>query len=74
MDDQAHLLADFTAEQNINYLDLTSYFQEEAGAGAELYYPFDTHWNQSGHDLVAQTIAGHIEAMDIASGRTEPGH
>jgi hypothetical protein len=63
MDDQAHLLADFAAEQNITYLDLTSTFQEEAGAGAELYYPFDTHWNQRGHSLAAQTIAKYIEDM-----------
>ncbi len=61
MDDQAHLLADFAAEQNINYLDLTSHFQEEAAVGVELYYPFDTHWNQSGHDLAAQIIARYIE-------------
>ena len=60
MDDQAHLLADFAAEQNIVFLDLTPYFQEEAGAGAELYYPFDTHWNQRGHNLAAQTIAKYI--------------
>jgi hypothetical protein len=60
MDDQAHLLADFAAEQNIVYLDLTPYFQEEAGTGAELYYPFDTHWNQRGHSLAAQTIAKYI--------------
>ncbi|MCI0731148.1 MAG: hypothetical protein L0332_31095 [Chloroflexi bacterium] len=61
MDDQAHLLADFAAEHNMLYLDLTSTFQEEAGAGAELYYPFDTHWNQRGHDLAAQTMVQYIE-------------
>ena len=32
MDDQASLLADFAAENNIHFLDLTSTFQEEAGA------------------------------------------
>jgi len=61
MDAQAHLLADFSAQQDINYLDLTSTFQKEAGAGAELYYLYDTHWNQSGHDLAAQMIAKYIE-------------
>ncbi len=61
MDAQANLLADFAAEQNIDYFDLTPIFQEEAGGGAELYYPFDTHWNQRGHDLAAQTIAEYIE-------------
>jgi hypothetical protein len=63
LDDQARLLADFAAEHNIAYLDLRPYFQEEAGTGAELYYPFDTHWNQHGHNLAAQTIAKYIEDM-----------
>jgi len=63
MDDQARLLADFAAEHNIRYLDLTPTFQEEAGAGAELYYPFDTHWNQLGHDLAAETINEYIKEM-----------
>jgi len=65
MDDQVNLWADFAAGQNIFFLDLTSTFQEEAGIGAELYYPFDTHWNQSGHDLAAQTIAQYIENISM---------
>lgn len=61
LNDQAHLLADFAAEENISFLDLTSAFQQEAGTGTELYYPYDTHWNQRGHDLAAQTIATFIQ-------------
>ena len=63
MDDQAILLADFAAEQHIRFLDLTPIFQEEAGAGAELYYSFDTHWNQLGHDLAAETINLYIKGI-----------
>ena len=63
MDDQGNLLADFAAEHNIPYLDLTPIFQEEAGTGAALYYPFDTHWNQFGHDLAAKSINKYIEEM-----------
>jgi hypothetical protein len=63
MDDQSHLLADFAAEHKILYLDLTSTFQAEAGTGAELYYSFDTHWNQAGHDLAAETIDKYIEEI-----------
>jgi len=72
LDDQAHLLADFAAGQDIDYLDLTSTFQEEAGAGAELYYPFDTHWNQRGHNLAAQTIAKYIEDLLTVTASTRP--
>jgi hypothetical protein len=63
IDVQADLLAGFAAEHKIAYLDLTSAFQEAAGTGAELYYPYDTHWNQSGHDLAAQTIAQCLEGI-----------
>ena len=61
MDDQARLLADFAVENQIHFLDLTPIFQAEAGTGAELYYPFDTHWNQLGHDLAASAISKYLE-------------
>jgi hypothetical protein len=67
MDDQARLLADFAGEQGFLYLDLTSTFQDEAGTGEELYYPFDTHWNQQGHDLAARTIASYMQSIAIAT-------
>jgi len=63
MHDQARLMAEFAAENHIRFLDLTPIFQEEAGLGAELYYPLDTHWNQFGHDLAAETINKHIEEV-----------
>lgn len=63
IDDQANLLADFAAEQKIFYLDLTSTFQEAAAEGEELYYRFDTHWNQKGHDLAAGVISKYIEKI-----------
>jgi hypothetical protein len=70
MDDQAHLLADFAVENNIRFLDLTPIFQEQAGTGVELYYPFDTHWNQAGHDLAAKSISRYIEQTSSASTET----
>jgi hypothetical protein len=63
MDDQARLLADFAAEHEMLYLDLTPIFQQEAGAGVELYYPFDTHWNQLGHNLAAEAIYNYIKEI-----------
>ena len=74
MDDQAHLLADFAAENNIRFLDLTPIFQEEAGKGTELYYPFDTHWNQLGHDLAAESINKYIEETNPYSSSETVGH
>lgn len=63
MDDQARLVSDFAAENNIHFLDLTPTFQAQAGAGEQLYYPFDTHWNQQGHDLAADTIYGYMQRI-----------
>jgi SGNH hydrolase-like domain, acetyltransferase AlgX len=74
MDDQANLLADFAAENHIRFLDLTPVFQEVAGAGAELYYPFDTHWNQLGHDLAARTIYKYMEELQADSPSKTLGH
>ena len=62
MGDQVLALTDFAAEHDINLLDLTPHFAAAAATGAELYYPFDTHWNQNGHDLATETIARYIEA------------
>jgi hypothetical protein len=73
MDDQASLLAAFAEEQGVAFLDLTPTFQEEAGAGAELYYPYDTHWNQRGHDLAAQTIADLMLGPAAESAGEGPG-
>ena len=73
MDDQANLLADFADDQDIAFLNLTSTFQEQAGTGVELYYPFDTHWNQQGHDLAAQTIASYMERMATMTVKERPG-
>jgi hypothetical protein len=61
MNDQADLLADFAAEHRILYLNLTSIYQAEADKGAELYYAFDTHSNQYGHDLAAEVIDEYIQ-------------
>jgi hypothetical protein len=63
LDDQAGLLADFAAVQGIPFLDLTPAFQAAAGQGEELYSPYDTHWNQRGHDLAAEQIAGFLGDM-----------
>jgi hypothetical protein len=74
MDDQATLLAEFAAEHNMHFLDLTSAFQKEAGSGVQLYYTFDTHWNQLGHDLAAGTIDEYIKETLPTTGNKSPGN
>jgi len=44
------------------FIDLLPAFEEAVARGELLYYPYDTHWNQAGHDLAAQVIADTIRA------------
>jgi len=39
-------------------------FQQHVDAGELLYYPYDTHWNQDGQDLAAQTIAAALQNIE----------
>ncbi|NJL96109.1 MAG: hypothetical protein HC915_21455, partial [Anaerolineae bacterium] len=39
------------------FIDLTPAFQEAALRGERLFYKYDTHWNQAGHDLAGQVVA-----------------
>lgn len=44
------------------FLDLLPAFEAAVAEGRLLYYPYDTHWNQDGHTLAAQTIAEYMRA------------
>jgi len=74
IDDQALLMADFAAEHDIQYLDLTPIFQEEASTGAVLYYGYDTHWNQMGHNLAAQAIYNYTKELLADTPGKTAGH
>ena len=41
----------------IDMVDLLPDFQEHAGRGELLYYPFDTHWNKVGRQVAAEILA-----------------
>jgi hypothetical protein len=42
---------------NLIFFDLTPILEEAAAQGQMLYYTYDTHWNQAGHDVVGKAIA-----------------
>jgi GDSL-like Lipase/Acylhydrolase family len=44
----------------IPFIDLTPAFETAAARGEVMYYTYDTHWNQAGHDLAGRTIAAHL--------------
>ncbi|MGB1285700.1 MAG: alginate O-acetyltransferase AlgX-related protein, partial [Aggregatilineales bacterium] len=43
-------------------VDLWNAFDAAASEGEILYYTYDTHWNQAGHDLAGAQIAQFIES------------
>lgn len=62
---QRDALVSFANERELNFLDLTPWFQIQAASGVELYYFADTHWNQDGHDLAAKIIAEQIRRTSL---------
>ena len=58
--DQRDVISEFTTANQIYFLDLTEVFQEKAKEGEDLYYEMDSHWNQNGQNLAAETIYKYI--------------
>lgn len=58
---QEKLLTDFAQNNDIEFLNLTPTFWEQAIKRGELYHYADPHWNQIGNDLAAQTIAEYLK-------------
>ncbi|MCB9421589.1 MAG: hypothetical protein H6667_17420 [Ardenticatenaceae bacterium] len=63
-DDQMVALEQFTADNGIEFLNLTPMLWEETIKLGEVYQYGDPHWNQVGNDLVADAIQRYIEAAE----------
>lgn len=50
------------------FIDMTPVLEQAAAEGALLYYPYDTHWMQAGHDLTAETLAVTLRDMPDCAG------
>lgn len=62
--DQRDAIARLTvAKAGWHFIDLLPAFEESVGRGELLYYPYDTHWNQAGHDLAARVIADYLQSV-----------
>lgn len=58
----AIVLAEIAAEEGLHFVDLTAAFDAAAASGELLYYRYDTHWNQAGHELAGTVIADYIKS------------
>jgi hypothetical protein len=60
LNNQRDAVAALAAELNLPFIDLVPAFESAAAQGNILYYAYDTHWNQAGHDLAGQVIADYL--------------
>lgn len=60
LDNQRDAVAERAARMGFAFFDLTPVLQTAAARSEMVYYTYDTHWNQRGHDLVGQAIAEYL--------------
>jgi hypothetical protein len=51
------LMREFCTEEGITFLDLTADLESTVGAGHNVYFPDDSHWNDVGHETAAAALA-----------------
>lgn len=61
LDGQRDAMKKLAQEQGWLFIDLLEPFKQHVAQGELLYYPFDTHWNQAGHNLAGQVIADFMK-------------
>lgn len=54
-------MAEFVKSHNIEFVDLLPIFREKVAQGEILFFPQNQHWNERGHQLVAQTIGHYLK-------------
>lgn len=63
--DQRDAMAQLADEKGWLFIDLLEPMAQAAAQGELLYYRYDSHWNQTGHDLAGQVIGDFMrEAND----------
>lgn len=60
LNNQRDAVAERAERTGFTFFDLTPVLQDAAARGEMVYYTYDTHWNQRGHDLVGQAIADYL--------------
>lgn len=65
VDNQALVMEAWANANGIEWIDLTPKFQAEAARGQALYLPLGTHWNEQGHQLTADVVAGYLNEFPL---------
>ncbi len=60
-DNLHRVVADMIADMDgWTFIDLLPAFRDMAGQGTLTYYEYDSHWNDAGHRLAGETVAGVV--------------
>jgi len=57
---QNKLLQRFCSERGIRFLDTTEALAARVQAGENVYFPDESHFNETGHRIVAETLGGFL--------------
>ncbi len=60
LNNQRDVIQEAVEAEGFVFFDLTPVLSESAEQGEMLYYLYDTHWNQAGHDLVGAAVADFL--------------
>ena len=55
--------------RGIAYLDLAAVFRTEANKGTQLFFEVDSHPNERGQALIAQSVAARLERLTTNTGQ-----
>jgi len=61
LNNQRDAISGIVADAGIHFIDLTPEFESAAAKGEMLFYTYDSHWNQDGHDLAGKIIANYLK-------------
>jgi hypothetical protein len=59
------LMREFCAREGIAFLDVTAELQSTVGAGRNVYFPDDSHWNAAGHEAAARALSRLLRAQGL---------
>ena len=59
------LMREFCAAEGITLLDLTADLEATLSAGHNVYFPDDSHWNATGHEIAAAALARLLRAQSL---------
>jgi hypothetical protein len=62
LDNVRTVIAETAIANGLRFVDVSPAFETAAANGEVLYYTYDTHWNQAGHNLAGAVIADFLEA------------